>query len=149
MPPASQAAAMPRRYLAPGPLVQRHPVARARISNGTGGAVLPGVDQRSAIARRFRDVVIAIVADIGGVDRCSEAKMHLVRRFAAQVVLAEQMEGQLAAGEEIDIGLHAHISSTLVRLATRIGTKRAMKDITPPSVADYVAHLASTEETPE
>ena len=34
--------------------------------------LLPGLDGRSASARRFRDLVNAIVGDMGGLDRCSE-----------------------------------------------------------------------------
>jgi len=35
----------------------RTPTARAKLTNGTRGMVLPGIDQRSAIARRYRDVI--------------------------------------------------------------------------------------------
>jgi hypothetical protein len=112
-------------------LAPRPSTARSRVSNGTDGCVLPGIDQRSAIARRFRDVAAAVCADLGGADRCSEARLHLIRRFAAQVCLAEVMEARMANGEDIDVGAHCQTSSTLVRLATRIGLKRNAKDITP------------------
>jgi hypothetical protein len=109
----------------------RAPSARSRMTNGTRGAVFPGIDQRSAIARRFRDVIAAIASDLGGAANTTETKLHLVRRFAALVVQAEAMEARLAEGEQIDVNAHAHISSTLVRLAARIGLKRVAKDITP------------------
>jgi hypothetical protein len=41
---------------------------------------LPGLDGRSASARRFRDPVNAFVADMGGLDRCSEIRLWLLRR---------------------------------------------------------------------
>jgi len=36
---------------------------------------LPGLDGRSASARRFRDLVNAFVADMGGLDHCSEIRL--------------------------------------------------------------------------
>jgi hypothetical protein len=101
---------------------------RSRVSNGHD--VLPNVDGRSIIARRFRDIVSAILVDQGGVDQCSESRTQLIRRFAAAAVLAEQMESKLANGAQIDIQEHATLSSTLVRLAQRIGINRVAKDIT-------------------
>ena len=102
---------------------------RSRISNGKD--LLPDVDGRSVIARRYRDISAAILVDQGGVERCSESRKQLIRRFAAAAVLAEQMEAKLARGEKIDIAEHATLSSTLVRLAQRIGIDRLPQDITP------------------
>jgi hypothetical protein len=102
---------------------------RSRISNGK--EILPGIDQRLAIARRYRDLVAQIVIDQGGVDRCSETRMQLIRRFASGAVLAEELEARLARGENVDISEYALLSSTLVRLANRIGIERVARDISP------------------
>jgi hypothetical protein len=40
------------------------------------------------------------------------------------------MEARLANGEQIDITEHATLSSTLVRLAAKIGIERVPRDIT-------------------
>ena len=66
--------------------------ARSRVSNGKD--LLPGVDGRSLIARRYRDISFAIFADAGGIDQCSEARQQLIRRFAACSVIAEMMEAE-------------------------------------------------------
>jgi hypothetical protein len=58
------------------------------------------------------------------------------------VVQAEAMEGAFVDGKPFDFEAHARISSTLVRLASRIGLKRVAKDITP-TLADI---LRETEE---
>jgi hypothetical protein len=92
---------------------------RNRVSNGKD--LLPGVDGRSLIARRYRDISTAIISDMGGVGNCSEARMQLVRRFAAAACLSEEMEAKLVNGEQIDLAAHALLCSTLVRLAQRIG----------------------------
>ena len=108
---------------------------RSRISNGQ--QILPGVDQRLAIARRYRDLVAQIAIDQGGADRCSETRMQLIRRFASGSVLAEELEARLVRGEQVDIAEHALLSSTLVRLAQRIGIDRRAKNITP-SLSEYL-----------
>ena len=116
-------------------LALRKPTARSRVTNGRD--LLPNVDGRSAIARRFRDIVAQLAADQGGVDRLSEARLQLVRRFAAAAVLAEAMEAKLARGEAIDLQDHALLSSTLVRLAQRIGIDRRAKTVVP-DLHDYI-----------
>lgn len=116
-------------------LAQAQPNNRSRVTNGND--ILPGVDGRSLIARRYRDIVAAIATDQGGADRLSEARLQLVRRFSAAAVLAEEMEAKLANGEQIDISQHALLCSSLVRLAQRIGIDRRARNITP-SLSDYL-----------
>lgn len=108
---------------------QRKKHARSRVTNGE--EILPHVDGRSLIARRYRDITGAILGDQGGADRCSESRLQLIRRFAAAAVLAEKMEAQLANGEQIDITQHALLCSTLVRVARQIGINRIARDVTP------------------
>jgi hypothetical protein len=114
--------------------VRRNQHARSRVTNGSD--VLPGVDGRTMIARRFYDVVQSLIADQAGLDRCSEAKLQLTRRFAASAVMAEEMEAKLARGEPIDITQHAALSSTLVRIGQRIGIERRPRNVTPDPL-DY------------
>lgn len=112
----------------------RPAVARSRVSNGKD--VLPGVDGRSLIARRYYDILAELSGDQGG--GMSEARKQLCRRFAAASVLAEQMEARMARGEKIDLAEHALLSSTLVRLASRIGVDRRARNVTP-ALKDYLA----------
>ena len=76
-----------------------------------GRAVLPDIDGRSVIARRYRDICSAIFVDQGGEDQCTESRKQLIRRFAAAAVLAEQMESRLANGEQINIAEHAQLAA--------------------------------------
>jgi hypothetical protein len=114
------------------PLTAAKAQARSRISNHRD--LLPNVDGRGLIARRFRDVVAAVIADQGGLDLLSEARLQLIRRFAACCVLAEALEARLANGEEIDLAQHSTLTSTMVRVAQRIGIERTAKDITLDSL---------------
>ena len=72
---------------------------RARSAVTNHKDLLPGLDGRSATARRFRDLVNAFVADMGGLDRCSEVRLGLVRRLAATTVQAEMLEARMVNGE--------------------------------------------------
>src|SRR5689334_18877256 len=118
------------------PRPDRKVYARSKITNGTDGAVLPNVDGRSLIARRFRDISEQIVADQAGRDQCSETRLQLIRRFAAAAVLAEQLEARLANGEDISIIEHSQLASTMVRIAQRIGVNRILRDVT--TLEDYL-----------
>ena len=68
--------------------------------------------------------------------------MQLIRRFASGAVLAEELEARLARGEPVDIAEHALLSSTLVRLAQRIGLDRRAKNVTP-ALRDYLEERAT------
>jgi hypothetical protein len=127
-----------------GGIPGRKEYARDRVTNGS--KTLPDTDGRLRIARRFRDIVRAIAVDQGGADVCSESRLQLIRRFAAACVLAEELEGRLARGEEINVERHALLSSTLTRLAQRIGIDRIARDVVPPSVDDYLAHTRARRQ---
>ena len=81
------------------------------------------------MARRYGDIIASLTADAGGDAEMSEARRQLIRRFAALAVLAENLEARLAMGEAIDLAEHALISSTLVRLASRLGLNRHARTV--------------------
>ena len=119
----------------------RKRAARSRITNGT--AALPDADGRSAMSRRYRDVVALICADQGGAERLAEVRLQMIRRFAACCVIAEGMEAKLAAGETIDVGEHALLTSSMVRVAQRIGIDRRAREILP-SLGHYLEAKATS-----
>jgi hypothetical protein len=110
---------------------------RSKIANGRG--YLPSIDGRSSTARRYRDIASAIVQDLGGMSQCSATTIEVVRRFAAISVLAEGMESRLVNGEEISSAELCLLSSTLMRLAHKIGLRRIPKSIQSATLADYFA----------
>ena len=125
-----------------GGIAGRKDYARDKLTNGS--KTLPDTDGRLRIARRFRDIAAAILVDQGGADLCSESRRQLIRRFSAACVLAEDLEGRLARGEEIDVERHALLCSTLTRLAQRIGIDRRAKNITP-SLSEYLTPQEAAE----
>lgn len=110
------------------------PTSRSRVGNGRD--LLPDIDGRSAVARRYKEILGSVIADQGGEANLSEARQQLVRRFAAAAVLAEALESKIIQGESFDIEQHAKLSATLVKLAQRIGLGRHLKTV--QSLDDYL-----------
>ena len=104
---------------------------RSRVTNGA--VILAGLaaDGRTHIARRYTDLVAAACVDQGGANRMSEARLQLVRRFAGLAVQLETLEARLANGEPINVAEYTQLTSTLVRVVSRLGLERVAKDIGP------------------
>jgi hypothetical protein len=87
---------------------------------------MPDSDERFFLSR-YRCVVAAIVRDQGGLERPSEVRLQLIRRFAACCVLAERMEARLACGTEINIDRYRALCDSAQRIARTIGIDRATR----------------------
>jgi hypothetical protein len=109
--------------------------ARSKVTNHTD--LLPDLDGRSALARRFRDLISAYISDMGGIENCSEIKIGLLRRLAAASVLAEAIEAKAMNGVAIDLSEFCNLASTVVRISTRTGLTRQSKNVTP-TLAEYI-----------
>lgn len=134
---------LPAAEAPPKALRRRARTALSRVT--TGKEILPGIDWRTATARRYQDIVARIAADQGGADRLSEVRLQLVRRYAGGAVLAEAMEAKLAKGEPIDISQYALLASSLVRIANRIGIDRRARSVAP-ALKDYIEGVAVSDD---
>jgi hypothetical protein len=112
-------------------LASRRPTARSKITNGAALFSSDLIDGRSAMSRRFRDVLSAIVGDLGGTDRLSERQRQLARRIALMSVQCEAMEARSVAGEEIDLDMFGQLSDRIGRACQRLGLKRVPREATP------------------
>jgi hypothetical protein len=122
----------------------RKAMGRSKLSNGK--KLLPLTDGRSATARRFKDLVEDIAADLGGKDRLSEGQRQLIRRAAMLSAESERMEALAARGEaEFDIDLYGMLCDRLGRLFGRLGLERKSKDVTP-SLQSYLQAKATHGE---
>src|SRR5262249_13151731 len=99
------------------------------------------LDGRTKARRQFDAIASGIARDLGGEDRLSTIQKHLVEAFAGVAVHVHDLNAHLMLGEQIDVAEHAHAISTMVRVATRIGVRRIAKEINPPSLKDYLAHV--------
>jgi hypothetical protein len=116
---------------------------RSRITNG---ALLPGVDGRSAWVRRCKDLLNDHLSDLGGEFSTSAAERSIVRRACVLTVELERLEKKFAlAGEASadDIDLYQRVANTLRRLLEAVGLQRRSRDITPPDPLDYARERAS------
>lgn len=117
----------------PSKVAKRSPQkARSRVTNGARLFIDADVDQRSPVARRFRDLVQLHTADAGGPGMLSEAKAQLIRRISSIEVQLEMLEGRMVAGDAtVDVEQFARISSHLRRLLESFGLERLKKDVSP------------------
>jgi hypothetical protein len=116
------------------------PTTRSRVSNRS--RILPGVDGRSATARRFRDICRSYEIDFGG--NVTEVERDLIRQAAALVVRSEQMQADLILGKPVSNDELVRVSSTAKRL---LETIRAKADKRKPTGAtalqEYLAQRAA------
>lgn len=111
---------------------------KSRITNG---ALLPGIDGRSAWVRRCKDLLAEHVADLGGVDNTSAAERSIVRRAVTLTVELERLEKKFAlAGEALagDLDTYQRVSNTLRRLLESVGLQRRARDVSTPTLGDLL-----------
>jgi hypothetical protein len=100
---------------------------RTKLANGT--RILEGIDGRSYVARRYRELGAALSVDLGG--DLTEAQTQLVRSAAGLVVLRERLDVEAANDRPIDYQEYCTISNSLRRVLATLGLRRIAKDITP------------------
>ena len=72
---------------------------RAKVSNGK--KLLAGVDGRGRMARRFKDVLLDLIAEFGGAGALTTAELGLARQAAALTVRAEALQAAVVKGEPV------------------------------------------------
>ncbi len=95
------------------------------------------MDGRGVVPRRFRDLVTAIVEDLGGAQAITQGELQLVRRAAFLCVQAEIQETEVAKGSPLEIEDYVRLVNALNRTLASIGLKRRPRDVTP-DLQDYV-----------
>ena len=123
----------------------RKPEARSRITNGK--VLVSGLDGRCVWARRMSDLISIHVSDLGGQDAASEAELSIVRRAATLTVELELLELKFAkagGADTADLDLYQRTANSLRRLLESVGLRRRAKDITPPTIAEYMKSKEAT-----
>jgi hypothetical protein len=104
--------------------------ARPRSAVTSGRRAFIAGDPNSAWARRFHDLVLGHVSDLGGREVLSEARFALAKRAAGLECELEQMEGRLSLGEEVDLDAYGRAASHLRRILETLGLERKARDVT-------------------
>ena len=123
------------------------PMARSKVTNGVD--LLPGTDQRTVWARRFRDIRALFLSDMAGETHCSEGEKALVRRCATLVVELERMEATFArngASTPLQFEQYQRGANTLRRLLKALGPRRAKP--VPDLYRDVLPALANKHAAP-
>jgi hypothetical protein len=90
-------------------------------------------DGRSAWAKRWADLIVAHVNDLGGIETISEAQLSICRRAGALECELESIEARMSSSQPFDIELYAKLARTLCRLLQLVGIKRLTKPLDPMS----------------
>ena len=104
---------------------------------------LDSIDQRTAAAKRIRELAGAITSDLGG--DLTAAQQVLVQRASIMAAIIEDQEARFARGELIDVGPYTTLVNSLRRVLADLGLKRIARDETL-TLADY---LRSKEAEPD
>ncbi len=116
-------------------LAARPAYLRSRLTNDP--LLLRGVDGRSAEARRYRDIGMALADDLGGSALLNEPTRILIRQAAALTVQVESLQSKIVAGDEIDLEQLTRLSNVLGRTLQRLGLKRPPAKPTSPLAAHF------------
>jgi hypothetical protein len=117
---------------------------RSRLSNGY--ALPRSVDQRSKWPRRYNDLFIMHINDLGGFDLVSSSEVAIIKRAVTLEVECEQLEEKFALrgrAELNELETFQRMSNTMRRHYESVGLKRRSRDVTP-SLSDI---LRADQET--
>jgi hypothetical protein len=125
-------------------LVGTFPAARAKVSNNL--YALPGFDGRSSIARRYRDVVRGLLADLGiGERELSEASKLQLRMAGLLQVRVERLQQRALSGEaSFDLEFNLTRAQNGLARALRslgLGHRRKRQTLSPEDPLTYAARL--------
>jgi hypothetical protein len=100
--------------------------------------MLRGVDGRTVVARRYRDVAIALADDLGGQSELGEPTKILIRQAAALTVQVETLQSKIVAGKDVNLEQLTRLSNVLGRTLQRLGLKKPRPKPTSP-LAEHFA----------
>jgi len=112
-------------------------VSAAAQSHTGSPLVLPfrGINGNSLLARRYREVAVAIADDLGGPDKLSEPTKILIRQTTTLTLQVEALQSKIVAGEDIDLEQLTRLSNVLGRTLQRLGLKRPSEAKAPSLLA--------------
>lgn len=110
------------------------PMARSRITNGK--QLLDGIDGRSAIARRLRDILHGLLIEF---EIQTPADELLIRQAASLSVISEQLQTKIVNGELVDVSTVTNLSGQLRRILGDLRKRSGQRGPAPPSLHEHLA----------
>jgi hypothetical protein len=117
---------------------------RPRSAVTSGRKLFVEGDLNSAWSRRFHDLVVRHIGDLGGRDVLSEAQLSLIRRAASIECELERLDAMLSTGAEVNLDAYGRAASHLRRLFETLGIERKAKPV--ESLAEYLARTGDSAE---
>jgi hypothetical protein len=114
---------------------------RSAVTNGS--KLLVGIDGRSPAARRFRDLIQAFEAEVGGV--LTEVERGLIKQAAALTMRAEQLQADIVNGKPVDGDQLIRLTGTAKRILGAISRKAETRKPPAPTLADHIARRAANK----
>jgi hypothetical protein len=111
----------------------RAPTQRSAVTNGS--RMLVGVNGCSAMARRYRDLVEGLTAELG--EGLTEADRLQVRNAATLQMHAEALTAALVRGEPVDAEALTRAANGATRALAALKRRKPTKPI-KPALADYL-----------
>jgi hypothetical protein len=103
------------------------------------------IDGRTAPAKEFDRLQSAVVRDLGGADQLSAIELSLIEAFCGAAIVVDHLNTELMLGKRIDFADHSTAIGTMVRVASRLGLRRRPKEVSVPSLAQYLADQQRNE----
>jgi hypothetical protein len=93
-------------------------------------ATLDQLDGRTIAAKRARDTISAIEADLGGAENLTTSMRQIIESAAVTSTMVADLGSRWLSGEQIDLALFCTLGNAQRRLFETIGLERAPRDVT-------------------
>jgi hypothetical protein len=118
------------------PIARNSTTNRSAVTNGS--KLLVGIDMRSPTARRYRDLVQAYKAEIGG--DLGEPEMAMIKTAASLSLSAELMQADVVNGKAVDADNLIRLSSEVRRILDALAAKAGKRKPAKPTLTQYLAN---------
>jgi hypothetical protein len=138
----TESSSTPNRTLSGIPGIKRHMAQRKekpRSAITSGRKLFPTGNPNGAWSRRFADLVVGHMSDMGGADFLSDAQVSLIKRCASLECELERLDALMSNGELVDLDCYGRASSHLRRLFETLGVERKQRDVTPLTLEQFLA----------
>jgi hypothetical protein len=114
------------------------PRKRPRSAITSGRKLFVQGDPNSAWSRRYYDLCVGHINDLGGRDLLSEAQLSLIRRASAIECELERLDAVLSTGEAVDLDSYGRATSHLRRLFETLGLERRPREVGEVTLAELL-----------
>ena len=100
------------------------------------------IDRRTRAFQAADRLRSALISDLGGEARVSTGERELAQRAAVLGAMTEHIEAQWLRGDAIDLADYLAAVNAHRRVLVTLGLERRARDVTPPSLREYLAGKA-------